>query len=295
MRQLEKLLEDYRDYLAQKASLNTLNSYMSDLVKFLRENEIKTDIDLKKIDRKSVSEYVSWLKTKGMAYSTISRIVASLRKFFLYCVDRKILNEDFTSGIEIPKMGRKLPDVMTYDEVVSLIEAPDITTAKGIRDKAMLEMMYATGAKVSEVINLKLGDISFKNEIAVIHSGDKHRFIPLGKACVDAVWVYLHEARGEMVSDKSDDTLFLNFYGQPMTRQGFWKVIKQYITKLNIGKNITPRSIRHSFALHLLKNGADAESVSEMLGYSDVASTKIYIDVMNDKIKEVYKTAHPRA
>ncbi len=292
---MEKILNDYREYLCISASSNTVNSYISDLAKFLRENEIKTCSDLKKINADSVEEYVSWLKTKGMEYSTISRIIASLRKFFLYCIKIKLLNQDFTVGIEIPKVGRKLPDVMTYDEVVSLIEAPDITTTKGIRDKAMLEMMYATGAKVSEVINLKLSDISFKNEIAVIHSGDKHRFIPLGKACIDAVRLYLHEARDEMVTDKSDDTLFLNFYGQPMTRQGFWKVIKQYITKLDIGKNITPRSIRHSFALHLLKNGADAESVSEMLGYSDVASTKIYIDVMNDKIKEVYKTSHPRA
>lgn len=292
---MEKLLNDYREYLKRGSSDNTVNSYMCDLEKFLKENRIDSVEKLKKIQKSTSQEYVNHLKTKGLAYSSIARVIASLRKFFLYCADKNIIAEDLTADIALPKVGRKLPDVMSFEEVVRLIEAPDVSTAKGIRDKAMLEMMYATGAKVSEVINLKLSDISLKNEIVIIQNGDKHRLIPLGKACIEAMLVYLKEARPKLISDKSEDALFLNFYGQPMTRQGFWKIIKKYITDLGIGANVTLRTIRHSFALHLLKNGADAESVSEMLGYKDVSSTKIYMEVMNDKIKEVYKTTHPRA
>lgn len=292
---MEKLLKAYGEYLKGESSDNTVSSYMSDLDKFIKENDIKTKSDLKKIHKTTIEEYINTLKMRGMAYSSISRTIASLRKFFLYCIDESIISEDFTRGVETPKVKRKLPNTMSAEEVVKLIESPDISTVKGIRDKAMLEMMYATGAKVSEIINLRLSDVSLKNEIVVINSGDKHRFIPLGKACIEAMLMYLQDARGELLSEKSGDALFLNFYGQPMTRQGFWKIIKHYITKLGIGANVTPQTIRHSFALHLLKNGADAGSVSEMLGYSDVSSTKIYIEVMNNKIKEVYRTAHPRA
>ena len=295
VKQLKKLLKSYIEYLKSTASENTVNSYMGDLEKFFREIEIKTQKDLKKIRKNLVEEYINTLKTRGMAYSSISRTIASLRKFFLYCIEENVMSDDFTKGIETPKVARKLPNTMSAEEVVRLIESPDVSTIKGIRDKAMLEMMYATGAKVSEIINLRISDVSLKNEIVIINSGGKHRFIPLGKACVDAMLMYLQDARVELLSEKSGDTLFLNFYGQPMTRQGFWKIVKKYITDLGIGANVTPQTIRHSFALHLLKNGADADSVSEMLGYSDVSSTKIYIDVMNNKIKEVYRTAHPRA
>ncbi len=292
---MKKLLKSYSEYLRNTKSENTVSSYLGDLDKFFREFEIKTQKDLKKIRKNTVDEYINTLKMRSMAYSSISRTIASLRKFFLYCINQNIMTDDYTKGIEIPKVARKLPNTMSAEEVIRLIESPDISTVKGIRDKAMLELMYATGAKVSEIINLRLSDVSLKNEIVIINSGSKHRFIPLGKACINAMLMYLQDARVELLSEKSGDALFLNFYGQPMTRQGFWKIIKKYIIELGIDANVTPQTIRHSFALHLLKNGADADSVSEMLGYSDVSSTKIYIDVMNNKIKEVYKTAHPRA
>lgn len=173
------------------------------------------------------------------------------------------------------------------------MEAPDANTVKGKRDRAMLEVMYATGARVSELISLKVSDVSLKNEMAVLTTGRSHRLVPLGKAAIAALIDYI-KVRSN-IKNSSSDALFLNFYGGPLTRQGFWKIIKHYIKESGISDNVTAQTLRHSFALHLLKNGADAESVSEMLGYSDVSSTKIYLEVMNNKIKDVYKNAHPRA
>lgn len=292
---MDKLLLSYKAYLENTASENTVLSYMGDLVKFIREYSIVTKKELTALTGDKVEEYISLLKSRGMAYTSISRTVASLKKFFNYCTAEGVITADLTEKIDIPQSKRKLPNTITSEEVVKLLEAPDESTVKGIRDKAMLELMYATGARVSELITLKVGDVSLKNEIVILTNGGKHRFVPLGKAAIEAMLIYLKDGRSSLVSDESSDVLFLNFYGQPLTRQGFWKIIKRYIKETGIKGNVTAQTIRHSFALHLLKNGADVHSVSEMLGYSDVSSTKIYIDVMNNKIKEVYHSAHPRA
>ncbi len=292
---MKKLLNAYESYLLENNAKNTAASYMGDVTKYLRDAEIKTKKDLAKIKEKDISEYVLTLKSRGMAYSSVSRNIASLKKFFSYCKDAGVKVCEISQTIELPKAQRKLPNTMTNEEVVKLLEAPDISTPKGIRDKAMLEVMYATGAKVSELIAIKTGDLSLKNEMIVLTGGGKHRIVPLGKAAIEALHFYMRECRPDMVTGESGDVLFLNFYGQPLTRQGFWKVVKKYIKECGIAENMSAQTLRHSFALHLLKNGADTASVSEMLGYSDVSSTKIYLEVMNNKIKEVYKNTHPRA
>lgn len=292
---MKNLLAAYKKYLEENSSLNTALSYMSDLLKFINEHNITKKRELIKIKSTDIEEYISLLKSRGMAYSSIARTVASLKKFFFYCSVENIVTNVPTAKIAAPKIRRKLPNTISVDDVVSLLEAPDTSSVKGMRDKAMLEVMYATGARVSELIGMKVEDVTLKNEMAVLATGGKHRFVPLGREAVSAVYAYIKDARGRLANEESGDVLFLNLQGQPLTRQGFWKIIKHYISAIGITGNVTPQTIRHCFALHLLKNGADVHSVSEMLGYSDVASTKIYMDVMNSKIKEVYKSAHPRA
>ncbi len=292
---MKKILADYKHLLEENCSYNTALAYMGDLLRFIEENGITTKKSLVKLKSKDVSDYILLLKSRGMAYSSVSRTVASLKKFFDYCRDNGIIAINFTDEIERPKITRNLPNTLTNEDVVKLLEAPDVTTLKGIRDRAMLEFMYATGARVSEVIGLKTGDVSLKNELVVLTSGKKRRFVPLGKVAIDTIYAYMKDCRPEIASADSGDVFFLNLHGQPLTRQGFWKIIKTYITEVGIDSDVTAQTLRHSFALHLLSNGADIQSVSEMLGYSDVSSTKIYLEVMNNKIKEVYKNAHPRA
>lgn len=292
---MQKLLEKYNDYLTETLKANTAASYMQDLMKFVNERGLKTVSDIAKITSEDVNEYIIVIKNRGTAYSTLSRNVSSLKRFFSYCKNGGIITTNIIIDAQIPQRQRKLPDTITFDEVVRILEAPDITTVKGMRDKAMLELMYATGARVSEIINLKVNDVGLKNEVVVISYSGKTRFVPLGRTAVQSVLLYLKDGRSKIPMSEKSDVLFLNFYGTPLTRQGFWKIIKCYIEAAGVSGNVTAQTLRHSFALHLLSNGADVHSVSEMMGYSDVASTKIYLDVMNNKIKNVYKKAHPRA
>ncbi len=292
---MNNLLLSYKAYLEDTLSKNTALSYMGDLMRFIKEINLRSTLDLGRINEKTIVEYVNFLKNQGMAYSSVARTVASLKRFMLYCKEKGYIQKDINLKIDIPSPNRKLPGTLSEAEVVRILEAPDTKTFKGIRDKAMLEIMYATGAKVSEIVNIKINDVSLKNEMIIISDGKKQRFIPLGREAIDAATKYLKDCRKHLISNQSSDFMFLNFYGQPLTRQGFWKIVKRYIKDAGIPANVTAQTLRHSFALHLLKNGADAQSVSEMLGYSDVSSTKVYIDIMNNKIKEVYKNTHPRA
>lgn len=292
---MKKLINAYKSYLAGECSENTLQSYMSDLSKFLAENGVETKKELLKIKEANLNEYVQRLKSAGASYSSVQRAIASIKKFFCYCMDNGVIKKNPAEGIKSPRAPRKLPVTMADEEVVALLEAPDKTTHKGMRDSAMLELMYATGARVGEIVNLKMSDISLKNEVVVLETGGKSRLVPIGRVAIEALYTYLGECRPEMVTEKSKDTVFLNFYGEPLSRQGFWKIVKGYIEKCNLKSGITPQTLRHSFALHMLKNGADARSVSEMLGYSDVSSTKIYMEVLNNRIRDIYKKSHPRA
>lgn len=292
---MKTLLFNYKNYLYETSSKNTTDSYMSDLKKFLKHIKASFPIVLTRVNEEEITDYINLLRNQGMAHSSLSRTVAALRKFFQYCANEGVIEKELVINPEIPSSKRKLPDTISFDEVVKILEAPDVKTVKGMRDKAMLELMYATGARVSEIINLSVTDVSLKNEVVAINSGEKHRFVPMGKACINALFLYLKEGRQKIPEQEKSDKLFLNFYGEVLTRQGCWKIIKHYIEKVGIRGNVTAQTLRHSFALHLLNNGADVHSVSEMMGYSDVASAKIYLEVMNDNIKNVYRSAHPRA
>lgn len=292
---MKKLIDEYKEYLSQSRSDNTVESYMSDLSKFLGETGISTKKALMKVKADSVNLYIQNLKSSGVSYSSVLRSIAALRKFFGYCFDMGVIKSNPTLTIQPPKAQRKLPVTMSDEEVVMLLEAPDKSTLKGMRDSAMLELMYATGARVGEIVNLRMGDISLKNEVVMLETGDKSRFVPIGKVAIEALYTYLRDCRPEMATDMSGDALFLNLYGEPLSRQGFWKIVKGYIEKCKLQIGITPQTLRHCFALHMLRNGADTHSVSELMGYSDDASTKIYIEVLNNRIREIYKKAHPRA
>lgn len=292
---MNELIASYEKFLSETVSKNTVYSYLGDLMKFFGAAGTVSAADVTKVGADDIERYISSLKSRGMAYSSISRTIASLKKFFSYCLRKGIINSDPTEKVEPLPIQRKLPNTLTSKQVVKLLEAPDSSTLKGKRDRAMLEVMYACGAKVSELISLKVNDVSLKTEVISLSGGSKRRIVPLGRAAIDALSDYLKNARNELMGDAESDVLFLNFHGQPLSRQGFWKIIKNYISKTGIKGNITAQTLRHCFALHLLENGADARSVSEMLGYSDVSSTKIYMDVMNSKIKKVYQEAHPRA
>ena len=292
---MKKVLTAYKSYLDDNCSENTRQSYMCDLEKFLKVQGIQKKKELVRIKSDIVDEYIQSLKNAGVSHPSVLRSIASLRKFFVYCVDEGIIKNDPTRNIETPKAQKNLTVTMSDEEVVKLLEAPDKSTLKGIRDRAMLEVMYATGARVGELVGLKINDVSLRNEFVVLTTGNKSRYVPMGKIAIEALYEYLQKCRGEIATEESGDALFLNFYGQPLSRQGFWKIVKGYIEGCKLNPGITVQSLRHSFALHMIKNGADTSVVSEMLGYSDSASIKKYVEVLNNTMRDIYKKSHPRA
>lgn len=205
-----------------------------------------------------------------------------------------IVKKDITDGLKAPKIEKKIPEILTMDEVIRLLEQPSGNSHKEIRDKAMLELLYATGIRVTELITLKVSDVNLPMSFIICRDAHKERVIPFGKAAKEALVRYLTEAREQMIEDKSSDILFCNFSGAPMSRQGFWKLIKFYAKKAGITADITPHTLRHSFAAHLVENGADLRSVQEMLGHSDISTTQIYANMNHNRIREVYAKAHPR-
>lgn len=295
MKPVDGIIESYADFMKTEMASNTVSSYMGDLNRFVNIMNIGTVEKLKKLTTDDVREYVVSLKNSGRAQSSVSRTIASLKKFFGYCVESGITDTNPVSRIEAPVIKRRPPNTLNSEQVVKLLESPDPKTAKGLRDRAMLELMYASGAKVSEIISLKVSDVSTTAETVVLYSGGKKRIVPLGEAAVEATEKYLTDVRGGILGAQDTDILFLNFHGRALTRQGFWKIIKKYIEASGIRGDITAQTLRHCFALHLMENGADARSVSEMLGYSDVSSIKIYTEIIDSRIKSVYKKAHPRA
>ncbi len=291
----EELMQKYSEFLKETASKNTAASYMADLRKFVAYMDIVTVKEMAKVTEKDIEDYIQLLTKEGKAYSSIARMTASLKKFFEYCVEIGVMPKNPAGKVEAPQVKRKLPATLTTEQVVKLLEAPDDTTDKGIRDRAMLEIMYASGARVSEMISLAVSDVSMKNETVSLFSSGKRRSVPLGRAAMDALTRYIKEARPKIVNADKTDVLFLNAHGVPLSRQGFWKIIKTYIGEAGIRGDVTAQTLRHCFALHLLENGADAGSVSEMLGYSSIAPPRIYTDIIDSRIKKVYKEAHPRA
>ncbi|MBJ6363458.1 site-specific tyrosine recombinase XerD [Paenibacillus sp. MAHUQ-46] len=278
-------------------SASTLDSYRRDLEAFL-DYATEQGIDrLEDVQKHQLSLYFRSLKQKGRAAATISRCHVSLRAFFQFLVQEGAIAKDPTLGLEAPRPEKRLPEVLTVEETMCLLEAPLSGTPGGIRDRAMLEVLYATGIRVSELIALQIDHLNLAlGFVRCISQGGKERIIPLGKISSEALENYLSGARQELVKpDKPEDTLFLNHQGFGMSRQGFWKIIKKYAREAGITKAITPHTLRHSFAVHLLDNGADLRSVQEMLGHSDISTTQVYLRFHKSPMKEVYERAHPRA
>lgn len=293
---MEAWIKEYIQYLRQvkKSSQNTILSYERDLInflKFLDENKIG---EINEINQTTVRTYTFQLQQLGRAASTISRSIASLRSFFQYLLNHNVIQKDPTMDLNSPKIEKKIPQILTLEEVETLINQPNLMDEKGIRDKAMLELLYATGIRVSELVSLQISDINI--DLGYIKcSNSKERIIPLGSKAIEALNKYIYFTRPCMIKNENEIKLFVNCSGTQMTRQGFWKIIKNYSKKANVHKKITPHMLRHSFAAHLIENGADLHTVQEMLGHSDVSTTQIYNHINKNKIREVYKKTHPRA
>ena len=246
-------------------------------------------------NKTTVIAYLLHLQKKGRATSTISRNLASIRSFYQYLTKSGVINSDPTEDLESPKVEKKLPQILSTKEVELLLEQPKCDDLKGYRDKAMLELLYATGIRVSELICLNVSDVNLEMGFIRCNKGNKERMIPIGSLSIQALNEYLTKSRNLLIQRSDEKALFVNVNGKRLTRQGFWKIIKQYKNQAKINKDITPHTLRHSFAAHLLENGADLKSIQEMLGHSDISSTQVYAQIAKNRIKEVYKKTHPRA
>ena len=293
---MEKTLDGFITYLhnVKKKSENTVLSYNRDLTKFIKYLRTNKITSLDKVEEKDLEKYIKELNDNGFKSATVSRNIASLKAFFHYLNNEGILSNDPTKSLKSPKIEKKIPEILTTDEVFALLEQPSGDSPKEIRDKAMLELLYATGTRVSELINLEVSDVNLKTSSILCRDGSKSRTIPYGKKAKDALTRYLEGAREAIVDNKESTILFANCSGQKMSRQGFWKLIKHYAKKAGIESDITPHTLRHSFAAHLVENGADLRSVQEMLGHSDISTTQIYANMSHSHIREVYNRAHPR-
>lgn len=291
------LIDAYEDYLVnvKRASGNTVSSYMRDVRQFAEWLHQKEE-EIPDVVASDVNEYLNFLESKGKSGATVSRSLASLKNFFAYSVSSGALKDTPISGeIHVDRGQKKMPQILTGKEVEALLSQPDCSDAKGCRDKAMLEMMYATGMRVSELISLDVSDVNPELSMVKCGSGKKSRMIPLYQAALNAVLEYLQGARPSLVSDPSQTSLFVNISGTRMSRQGFWKILKYYQAKAGIEKEITPHTLRHSFAVHLLENGADLSSLQELMGHSDISSTQLYAHMVNQKVRAVYQKCHPKA
>jgi len=279
----------------KRLSLNTLQSYKRDIEQYITYlNDINVT-NITNTNKTTVIAYLLHLQKKGRATSTISRNLASIRSFYQFLHKKKLIDIDPTSELESPKVEKKLPQILSIQEVELLLDQPKCLDLKGIRDKAMLELLYATGMRVSELISLNLNDINLDVGFISCNKGTRERTIPIGSISIAAVHEYLKKSRNFLIQVIDEEALFVNVNGGRLTRQGFWKIIKHYKNQANIDKDITPHTLRHSFAAHLLENGADLRSIQEMLGHSDISSTQIYAQIAKNKIKEVYQKTHPRA
>mgnify|MGYP000908390258 CR=1 FL=1 len=294
---MEVQVENFINFLERdkRLSLNTLQSYKRDIEQYTTYLKEINATNIAATNKTTVIAYLLHLQKKGRATSTISRNLASIRSFYQYLHKNKVIEIDPTAELESPKVEKKLPQILSTQEVELLLDQPKCLDLKGIRDKAMLELLYATGIRVSELISLNLSDINLELGYIRCNKGTRERSIPIGSISVAAVQEYLQKSRNFLIQDVNEEALFVNVNGKRLTRQGFWKIIKHYKNQANINKDITPHTLRHSFAAHLLENGADLRSIQEMLGHSDISSTQIYAQIAKNKIKEIYKKTHPRA
>lgn len=294
---MEALVQRFVNFLERdkRLSMNTLQSYRRDIEQYFNYlHEINLQ-NISNSNKTTVIAYLLYLQKKGRATSTISRNLASIRSFYQYITKNKLIDHDPTAELESPKVEKKLPQILSPEEVELLLDQPQCVDLKGYRDKAMLELLYATGIRVSELIQLDTQDLNIDLAYIKCNKGTRERMIPIGSMAIAALKEYLSKSRPLLIQNNDEKALFVNINGGRLTRQGFWKIIKQYKNQAQISKDITPHTLRHSFAAHLLENGADLRSIQEMLGHSDISSTQIYAQIAKNRIKEVYKKTHPRA
>ena len=290
-------LELYERYLTdvKKASNNTLASYLRDVRQLGDYLEANTSETLDSAGEDELYDYIESLRAKGKSVATVSRAIASLKNFYQFMVENHYCDAMPTGRLVPDKTTQKLPEILTSQEVDLLLEQPQCVDMKGYRDKAMLELLYATGIRVSELINLDIYDLNLSAGIITCHGREHDRVIPLYNTAIKALSEYTEFIRPRMIASPDEKALFVNVSGERMSRQGFWKLIKSYQAKAGIEKDITPHTLRHSFAAHLLENGADLRSIQEMLGHADISSTQIYSQLVKKQLKDVYNKAHPRA
>ena len=293
---MEKQITLFLEFLQndKKLSDNTLQSYKRDIKQYevyVQEN----NINYLKVNEEKIRNYLDYLNEIDKKPSTVSRNLASIRSFYQFLIRIKEVNSDPTQNIQSPKVAKRVPSILTSKEVELLLEQPKDVDLKGIRDKAMLEFAYATGMRVTEIISLNIEDVNLSEGYVTCKYGSKQRNIPLGTLSLKALKQYMEEARPYIIRDESITALFVNINGKRLTRQGFWKIVKYYKEQAHISKDITPHVLRHSFATHLLQNGADLKAIQTMLGHSDISSTQVYMQFQDEGLKNVYRKTHPRA
>jgi integrase/recombinase XerD len=292
---MEELVREFTEHLfvEKRHSPHTVDGYRRDISRFVA---FQPKTSIKSITPSDIREYLLSLHNKGLSSRSIARFLSSLKSFFKYLVEEDLIKENPVETLETPKIWRKLPHTISLNEVESILNQPDAETLLGLRDKAMLEVLYATGVRVSELISLELNDLNL--EVGYIRSygkGGKERVIPLGEVAQSWLRVYLEQSRPRLVKNKSLPALFISRRKMPMTRQAFWKTLKQYVLKANISVSVSPHTLRHAFATHLLERGADLRSVQQMLGHSDISTTQIYTHVVQERMREVFDKCHPRS
>lgn len=295
---METELDSYITYLSEvkKASRNTILSYKRDLEKLIQYLISQQVQSFERIRETNLNSYILYLEREGMSAATVSRNIASMKAFIIYLVKTGKISENPTERIKSPKIDKKAPIILSMQEIDLLLKQPDLSHAKGIRDKAMLELLYATGVRVSEITALKLEQVNLKNDYIRCESGNhKERIIPMGNTSKNALVLYLEHSRAELLHEKESQLLFTNCQGGSLSRQGFWKMLKKYAAVAGIKAQITPHTLRHSFASHLIDGGADLKAVQEMLGHADISTTQVYLYSEDSKVKDVYAHAHPRA
>ena len=289
-------LTGYEAWLAQekRVAVNTLSSYLRDVRQFA-DWAGQEHLDITQMSQDDIRFYAQHLERKGKSNATIVRSVAALKSFYTYLISIRAVQINPAKGFSPSRAERKLPAILSNHEVDLFLEQPDPSDSKGCRDKAMLELLFATGIRVSELISLDVQDLNLSASFLRCRGRSKERVVPLYKGAVRAMAAYINDVRPQLLENPGETALFVNMNGERMSRQGFWKIVKCYQDKAGIHKDITPHTLRHSFAAHLLENGADLKSIQEMLGHADISATQIYAQVINQKLRDVYVMAHPRA
>ncbi|MCG0275004.1 MAG: site-specific tyrosine recombinase XerD [Thermosediminibacteraceae bacterium] len=291
-------MKRFLDFISVEKGLavNTIESYKRDLKSYICYLKAQNIADIKSTSKTTIISYLLLMQKSGKASSSISRACAAIKSFYHFLARERYIDEDPTINLGTPKLEKKLPRVLTVQEVERLLEQPDTTDPLGFRDKTMLELLYSTGIRVSELISLTVDDVNLDmGFLRCFGKGSKERIVPIGSFAISYLRQYIIHIRNQLIKDKATNILFVNHKGKALTRQGFWKIIKKYARKAGINKEITPHTLRHSFATHLIENGADLRAVQEMLGHADISTTQIYTHLTKTRIKEVYDKTHPRA